>query len=539
MIPRHLRFLLSLSVSIALVIAVISPANAQPKEGAILSGIVALGTGRSATLPDGKWVFIGASKSQLTKPLWDNLVFRNADPLASMPIIIVRHTEIPHKWGTTTCETTQPRNSFLINTHHTTSNQLLNKCSIYYSIATPFKDWLKNAAKSDWYETLHPIISQFKDLENESLFLGRFIIYQKNSRGIYIETFIRPPTGLNAVNFLDAYRNKEDSGPNKALTRWSELYMESLFSSFFEKMPKAIVGIQLPQDETRATTLAASNPPSNTFSATELPPKEIGTVLNSVINSPPITGEAIESEKTNPSLSYVTAPRKALVIGNDSYSSVSKLINAREDARTIAENLKIVGYQVTLKIDLNEKEMKLALRQFKSQVEEGDEVAIYYAGHGVQLASTNYLLPIDISPDNEDQIKDDAIQLQRLLDDMVEKKAKFTLAMIDACRDNPFKSSRRSIGGRGLSPTSAATGQMIVFSAGNGQQALDKLGPKDNHKNGVFARVFAKEMQKPGISIDRVVRNVRNEVVGLAKSVGHDQVPAIYDQVVGEFYFKR
>ena len=80
---------------------------------------------------------------------------------------------------------------------------------------------------------------------------------------------------------------------------------------------------------------------------------------------------------------------------------------------------------------------------------------------------------------------------------------------------------------------------MIVFSAGTGQQALDKLGPSDKNKNGVFTRVFVKEMQKPGVSIDRVVRTVRTEVVNLAKSVGHEQVPAIYDQVVGEFYFKN
>ena len=112
--------------------------------------------------------------------------------------------------------------------------------------------------------------------------------------------------------------------------------------------------------------------------------------------------------------------------------------------------------------------------------------------------------------------------------------------MIDACRDNPFKTAGgRAIGGRGLAPTTAATGQMVIFSAGAGQQAMDKLGPTDKNKNGLFTRVFLKEMQKPGVSVDRVVRNVRNEVVGLAKSVGHEQVPAIYDQVVGEFYFRR
>jgi hypothetical protein len=245
------------------------------------------------------------------------------------------------------------------------------------------------------------------------------------------------------------------------------------------------------------------------------------------------------SQSTNLSSSLpIMTNRRALVIGNDTYKSVPKLANAREDARTIATNLTSSGYQVTLRLDLTEKEMKAALRTFAGQVQGGDEVLFFFAGHGVQLGATNYLLPIDIVGDSEAQVKDEAIQLQRVLDDMSEKKAKFTLAMVDACRDNPFKSTGRAIGGRGLAPTTAATGQMVIFSAGTGQQALDKLNSSDKNKNGLFTRVFALEMQKPNLSIDRVVKNVRNQVAQLAKSVGHDQVPAIYDQVLGDFYFK-
>ena len=61
----------------------------------------------------------------------------------------------------------------------------------------------------------------------------------------------------------------------------------------------------------------------------------------------------------------------------------------------------------------------------------------------------------------------------------------------------------------------------------------------DKNKNGVFTRTFLKEMQKSGVSIDRIVKNVRNEVAELAKTIGHEQVPAIYDQVLGDFYFKK
>ena len=251
-----------------------------------------------------------------------------------------------------------------------------------------------------------------------------------------------------------------------------------------------------------------------------------------------------ELKKLKIELAQVNRPisnsnRRALVIGNDSYKQITKLLNAREDAKAVAESLEQVGYMVTLKLDLTEKEMKSALRVFKSQINGGEEVVIFYAGHGVQLGSSNYLLPTDIAGENEEQIKDEAIQLQRILDDMTEKKAKLTLVMLDACRDNPFKVAGRNIGGRGLAPTTAANGQMVIFSAGTGQQALDKLGPTDKDKNGVSTRVLIKEMKNTGVSVDKLIRNVRNQVVALAQSIGHEQVPAIYDQVVGDFYFKK
>lgn len=240
-------------------------------------------------------------------------------------------------------------------------------------------------------------------------------------------------------------------------------------------------------------------------------------------------------------ISNIYANRKALIIGNDSYKFVQPLLNAREDAKAMADGLKKAGYQITLLLDQDERSFKSAIRTFRSRIEPGDEVALFFAGHGVQLGNVNYLIPLDVAGESEDQLRDEAIPLQRLLDDMTERKAKFTLAMIDACRDNPFKSNGRAMAGgsRGLAPTTAATGQMIVFSAGTGQQALDRLGASDKNKNGVFTRVFVKEMLKPNLTVDRLIRNVRNEVVEMAKSVGHEQVPAIYDQTIGEFYLLK
>lgn len=242
---------------------------------------------------------------------------------------------------------------------------------------------------------------------------------------------------------------------------------------------------------------------------------------------------------TKPREPVIYANRKALVIGNDLYTHVPKLNNAGADADAMAKSLEAVGYKVFKHLNLDEKRFKQAVRDFRQNLNGGDEVLFFFAGHGVQLGNANYLLPTDVQGDQEDQVKDDSILLQKVLDDLEEKKTKFALAVIDACRDNPFKGKGRAIGGRGLAPTSAATGQMIMFSAGTGQQALDRLGDSDKDKNGLFTRIFVKEMLKPGLSVDRVLRNVRTEVVRLARSVGHEQTPALYDQAIGEFYFKQ
>jgi len=253
----------------------------------------------------------------------------------------------------------------------------------------------------------------------------------------------------------------------------------------------------------------------------------------------PAAAAAQPPASATPAVPGSSARRMALVIGNDAYQSVSSLLNARSDARAMAKSLEAAGFKVTLRLDLPERAMKEALRGFRGEVQGGDEVVVFFAGHGVQLGAANYLLPIDIRGDSEEQVRDEAIPLQRILDDLSERKARFSLAIIDACRDNPFKTAGRAIGGRGLAPATAVSGQMVIFSAGAGQQALDRLGEKDKEPNGLFTRVFLKEMSRPGVSIDRVVRNVRNEVVEKAKTIGHEQVPALYDQTMGDFFFLR
>jgi hypothetical protein len=254
--------------------------------------------------------------------------------------------------------------------------------------------------------------------------------------------------------------------------------------------------------------------------------------------------EREEAERKRNAPPTVFAMRRALLIGNDTYKYAQVLKNAREDARAMAAELKGFGYEVTLRLDQSQKEMQATLRDFRESIKEGDEVLFYFSGHAVEIDGKNYLTPIDTIGMNQNQLADDSIDLKSsVLDPFTRKKAKLTLALIDACRNNPFlkTSLTKSVmgGSKGLAPTTPATGQLIVYSAGSGQEALDRLGESDNVKNGLFTRVFLQEMKKVDLPIDRVIKNVRTEVVRLAKTIGHDQVPAIYDEVVGDFYFKK
>ncbi|HEY1725131.1 MAG TPA: caspase family protein [Steroidobacteraceae bacterium] len=231
------------------------------------------------------------------------------------------------------------------------------------------------------------------------------------------------------------------------------------------------------------------------------------------------------------------ARRLALVIGNDSYQHVDPLGNARADATAVANALTATHFKVTLKKDLTLTAMKDAMRAFKNDVAGGDEVIFYYAGHGVQLDGNNFIIPVDAIGESADQLKDYAVPLQRVLDDMQDQKARFTLAIVDACRNNPFKGNGRALRTRGLAPVQAADGQAVLYSAGAGQEALDNLGPGDKDPNGVFTRVLIKEMLIPGLAFDDVIHQVRNQVVTLAKSVNQDQTPGYYSQFTGDFFF--
>ena len=232
------------------------------------------------------------------------------------------------------------------------------------------------------------------------------------------------------------------------------------------------------------------------------------------------------------------AARQALVIGNDSYTSVAKLQKAGNDAAAMARELKAAGFAVQLHRDLNYRAMVRAVEAFTGGIKGGDEVVVFFAGHGVQIKNGSYLLPTDIEATSESEVQQTAYELNMLTEKLSEAKAAFSLVMVDACRDNPLKARGRSVGNtRGLSAIEPPKGQMVVYSASKGQQALDRLNDKDANPNSVFTREFISRMKRPGVKIEELVREVQDAVEALAGTIQHEQRPAIYNEARGNFYF--
>ncbi len=235
------------------------------------------------------------------------------------------------------------------------------------------------------------------------------------------------------------------------------------------------------------------------------------------------------------------AKRVALVIGNDAYDQLTTLEKAAADAKGYAALARTKGFdEVIERTNLTRQEMDIAIAEFLQAIEPGDTALFVYSGHGWSDGSQNYLVGVD-APETAQEalLARISIPLQNgvngILDEVARRGASLKVAIVDACRDNPFLSSTpgRSIGiGRGLSRIDPPRGTFVVFSAGAGQVALDRLSDDDPDPNGVFTRVLLPllEADKPLLE---AVKTAQREVFALAREVSHTQEPAYYDQVRG------
>jgi formylglycine-generating enzyme required for sulfatase activity len=210
----------------------------------------------------------------------------------------------------------------------------------------------------------------------------------------------------------------------------------------------------------------------------------------------------------------------ALVIGNDSYAG-SPLSNARNDARSMAQALQRLSFDVTIVENGTRVSIGSAMLAFGRRLTSSDLALVFYAGHGVQVEGVNYLIPVDFEGRTEDEVRLNAVSSDEATRAL--RRARVGVLVLDACRDNPFSGQRS--GGRGLAQLEAQ-GLLVAFATGAGQTASDGATG-----NSVFTGELIQVLGSPGRGLRdtffEVQRRVQNRTEGR-------QFPAVYSQLVND-----
>jgi uncharacterized caspase-like protein len=227
--------------------------------------------------------------------------------------------------------------------------------------------------------------------------------------------------------------------------------------------------------------------------------------------------------------------RVAFVVGNGAYKNVAQLPNPPIDAKAMAGVLRNVGFEVVEGVNLTRDKMTEKLLDFGKRAQGADVAVFYYAGHGIAISGTNYLLPIDADIKSEMDVKlGAAINIDLTLDQTM-GDAKVKLVFLDACRDNPFaakikSTATRSVSvGQGLAEMKSGEGTLIAFATGPGQTALDG----QEGTNSPFTRALIAHITEPGIEIQQAMTEVRAQV---NEETNKGQLPWGHTNLIGSVY---
>jgi hypothetical protein len=224
--------------------------------------------------------------------------------------------------------------------------------------------------------------------------------------------------------------------------------------------------------------------------------------------------------------------RVALVIGNSAYKNATSLPNTINDANAVAALFRSVGFEVVAsRTDLGVLDFKRAVRDFLITAETADIAVVYYAGHGIEVGGTNYLIPVDAKLARDYDVEDEAVALDRIIWALQSVK-RLRLILLDACRDNPFATKlQRSVGIRAAAKSGLAkiddvsADTLVAYAAKAGSVSYDGDGA-----NSPFATALLKHIAEPGVDIRIALGRVRDEVLKLTAG---RQEPFIYGSLGG------
>lgn len=223
------------------------------------------------------------------------------------------------------------------------------------------------------------------------------------------------------------------------------------------------------------------------------------------------------------------ASRIALVIGNGYYRD-APLRNPVNDARSMSERLKRLGFQVISVENAGRDAMQRAVLEFAGRLDADSTGLFYYAGHGIQSRGRNYLLPVDAAVDSERALRFQALEVQAILEEMEFAGNRMNIVILDACRNNPFERRFRG-GSRGLAAIDAARGILIAYATAPGAVAADGDGA-----NGLYTSELLDALAVPNLKVEEVFKRVRVAVTGRTNGT---QVPWESSSLTGDFVFNR
>jgi uncharacterized caspase-like protein len=227
--------------------------------------------------------------------------------------------------------------------------------------------------------------------------------------------------------------------------------------------------------------------------------------------------------------------RVALVVGNSAYAKVPSLPNPAHDAQDVSAALARLGFAVNTVTDADFDGMRRSLLDFGRTARNADVAVLYFAGHGIEINGSNWLLPTDVELKTEGDASTEAISLQSAMQAVAAAKT-LGLVILDACRNNPFQSTMKRANARsvrilGLAPVEPADNVLVAYAARDGSVAADGAG-----RNSPYTAALLKHIETAGLEVDFLFRNVRDDVMA---ATNNEQQPFVYGSLSSdEIYFK-